>query len=72
MIKVKDEQGNEIPGLYKDSRGVIVVKDDAQHRRYVKEKRQAEIINNLVKEVSELRQLVNDLIESQRLSSKDK
>lgn len=68
MIKVKDEQGNEVPGLFKDSRGVIVVKDDAQHRRYMKEKNQAEIINNLVKEISELRQLVDELIESNRKS----
>lgn len=62
MIQVKDQQGNIVPGLFKDSLGNIVVQDDLDYRRYNKEKKQAETINNLVKEVAELRQLVNHLL----------
>lgn len=63
MIKVKDHNGNEIPGMYKDSLGNIVVKNDDEYRRYVKEKKLVETINNLVKEVSELKKTVSQLLE---------
>lgn len=64
MLRVKDENGNIIPGLFKDSIGSIIVKDDSNYNAYVKQKQQQEIINNLTKEVSELKGLIEKIISS--------
>lgn len=64
MISVKDQNGNIVPGLFKDNLGTIAVKNDAEYRRYLREKKQAETINNLMKEVSELKVVVESLSKS--------
>lgn len=64
MLNLKDENGNVVPGLLKDNRGAIVVKNDAEYQRYMIEKKRQETINNLTQEVSELKDIVNQLITS--------
>lgn len=62
MIKVKDEFGNVVPGLFKDSLGNIVVNDQSDYNRYIQERQQTETINNIIKEMRTLKQAVNELI----------
>jgi len=61
MIKVTDERGNEIPGMYKNINGALIVNNNDDYRRYAREKKQAETINSLVKEVSELKTTIEVL-----------
>lgn len=64
MIKVKDERGNEISGMYKDVTGALIVHNDEEYRRYVREKKQTETITKLTKEVSELQTMVLKLTQT--------
>lgn len=68
MIKVKDENGNTIQGLYKDQRGCIIVEKNNEYDRYVLEKKQQETINNLTNEISELKDLINKIISSNEIN----
>ena len=62
MLRVKDENGNIVHGLYKDQRGAIVVEKSSDYERYMLEKKRQETINNLSQEVSELKEIVHNLI----------
>lgn len=62
MIKVRDENGNVIPGLLKNDLGAIVVEQTSDYQRYLTEKKQQETINNLSKELSELKDLISSLL----------
>lgn len=62
MIKIKDETGHQLTGLFKDERGNIIVKNDVEYRKYLQSKQQQETINNLSKEVSDLKNMMQDLI----------
>lgn len=63
MLRVKDQSGNIIPGLFKDSLGNIIVKNDSEYDKYIQMKQQHEIINNLTKEVEELKQIIFSFID---------
>lgn len=62
MLRVKDENGNIIQGLYKDPMGSIVVEKNSDYERYLREKQQQEAINNLKQEFSELKAIIQNLI----------
>lgn len=62
MLRVKDENGNLIPGLLKDGLGNIIVKNDAEYNRFKLERQQQEAINNLTQEISELKLIINKLL----------
>lgn len=62
MIRVKDQSGNIIPGLFKNGIGALVVKNDSEYDKYIQTKQQQEVINNLTQEVSELKTMVQNLI----------
>lgn len=66
MKRVKDTQGNIIPGLFKDSTGALVVRDAAEFHKYKRQQQiaaqQAEQIKSLTDEVSALKDLVGQLI----------
>ena len=64
MIKVKNQNGIVVPGLYKDNLGTIAVKNDAEYLKYKREKNQLETINNLTKEISDLKIMVESLSQS--------
>lgn len=62
MIKIKDNSGQVMSGIFKDERGNLIVKNDIEYRKYLQSKQQQETINNLSKEVSELKSMMQDLI----------
>lgn len=70
MIRVKDSQGNIIPGLFKDASGAIVVSDTTEFNKYKRQRdlalEQANQIRDLKTELSDLKQLVQQLLESKR------
>lgn len=47
MIKVKDASGNVLPGVYKDSRGSVVIKNDEAFSRYTQEMKSARALKQL-------------------------
>ena len=63
MLRVKDEFGNIVPGLFKDGLGNIIVKNDSEYNKYIHAKQQHEIINNLTKEVEELKNIISSFID---------
>lgn len=63
MLRVKDQSGNIIPGLFKDSLGNIIVNNNSEYDKYIQAKQQHEIINNLTKEVEELKQIIFSFID---------
>jgi len=62
MIRVKDHQGNIVPGVYKNSLGAIIVKNDS----LLEENRRIHRITFLENKVNELTQLVYTLLNNQR------
>lgn len=62
MIRVKDQDGNVVPGILKDVLGNLVVNDVAEYNKYKREKDSAEQINELKSEVDQLKQLVHALL----------
>lgn len=62
MIKVKDDSGHVMSGIYKDERGYIVVKNDVEYNKHVRSVQQQETINKLSQEVSQLKEMMSELI----------
>jgi len=62
MIRIKDNSGNIIPGIYKNSLGVIVVKNESA----LEENRRIHLITSLENKVNELTQIVLTLLNNQR------
>ena len=62
MIQVKDESGNLVPGLLKDSLGAIVVERGYDYNKYIQERKRLDQINNLESEVKELKSLIYQLL----------
>lgn len=60
MLRVKDESGQIVRGVYKNSLGAILVDNQTEYEKY---KRQQETINTLNKKVDELTSLVHQLLE---------
>ena len=65
MIRVKDHSGNIIPGVYKNSLGAILVKNDSA----LEENRRIHRIASLESKVDELTQLVYTLLNNQKVNS---
>lgn len=62
MMKIKDDSGHVLSGIYKDDRGYIVVKNDSEYNKHLRSVQQQETINKLSQEVSELKELMSNLI----------
>lgn len=62
MIKVKDESGAVINGVYKDNLGNLIVGDVKEYNKYMYEKQQQEIINNLKEDVNSLKSMLTTII----------
>lgn len=69
MLRVKDESGNIVAGLFKDNLGNLVVNDNKAYNTYLKSKQQQETINNLSKELTELKELINNLLANSVINS---
>lgn len=64
LIKTKDAQGNEVHGVYRSPTGGLVVKNDAAYQKYLREKEQAEKINRLEEDITEIKNLLKQLVQS--------
>lgn len=62
MIRVKDQLGNVIPGVYRNSAGTIVIKNESA----LEENRRIHKVAKLETEVQELSKLVQMLLNNQR------
>ena len=63
-MRVKDKNGNIIPGLLRDESHALVVSDKEGYRRYILEKERVEKINSLEAQVKYLDAIVNNLLAS--------
>lgn len=63
MRKVKDQNGNVLHGVVKQGIGGLVVTDEQQYQKYVREKQFAQKMNDLENEVSELKDMVKSLLQ---------
>lgn len=64
MIRVKDHSGNIVPGVYKNNLGAIVVKNEPA----LEENRRIHRIASLESKVDELTQLVQTLLNNQKVN----
>lgn len=62
MIRVKDQLGNDIPGVYRNSAGTIVIKNESA----LEENRRIHKVAKLETEVQELSKLVQTLLNNQK------
>ena len=62
MIRVKDLGGNIVPGVYKNSLGAIIIKDD----KALDENKRAHKIVSLEKQVEQLTTMVSLLLNNQK------
>ena len=70
MIRVKDENGKIVEGVYKDPLGNFIVKRDSEYKKH---KQQQEVINRLNDRVDSLSATVERLFKIvETLSTKDK
>lgn len=69
MIRVKDEQGKIIEGLYKTSVGSLVVKPEAEYKKY---RQQQEVINRLTSKIDDVSSTVEQLKELIMTLTQDK
>lgn len=65
MKKVIDQNGNILPGIVKGNIGGLIVTDETQYQKYIREKESIQKINGLENEVQQLKELVECLIKSQ-------
>lgn len=59
MIRIKDQSGNIVPGLYKNELGAIVVNNNAEYQRYMQAKHQVEAINKINEDIDRQEQAIN-------------
>lgn len=62
MHKVKDQNGNIIPGIVKSDVGGLIVTDTERYYKYMREKESIQKINNLEHEIQQLKELVQTLL----------
>lgn len=70
-MKIKDNSGQVMSGIFKDERGNLIVKNDLEYRKYLQSKQQQETINNLSKEVSDLKSMMQEILSTLKNSSND-
>lgn len=58
MIRVKDENGNIVDGIYKDSLGTIIVRKESEYKKH---KQHKEVINRLTDKIEHLSTTVDKL-----------
>lgn len=66
MIKIKDDSGHVMSGIYKDERGYIIVKNDVEYNKHLRSVQQQETINKLSQEVSQLKEMISELISTMK------
>ena len=61
MLRVKDESGSILNGLYRDDVGAIVADETEEYKRYILEKQRLEQINNLSSDITNLKSEMSDI-----------
>ena len=69
MMRVKDENGKIVEGVYKDSLGNIIVKKETEYKKY---KQQQEVINRLTDKIERLSDTVDQLAKLVMVLTKEK
>lgn len=59
---VKDQDGNIVKGLLRNSSGGLVVNDEIEFNKYKREKESVNRVKHLEEELDQLKQLVQTLI----------
>ena len=69
MIKIKDQFGREIPGLYRGKNGSLIVQDELSLSRYKKQKEHRELMTTkldlLENELQDLKSILKQLLKKQ-------
>lgn len=63
MKKILDENGKEIPGIFKDRLGSIVINDDRAYKKYLAELNKVDEIRNLKEEILQLKKQMKTVLE---------
>lgn len=61
MLRVKDENGSVVPGLYRTPGGAIISEETEEYKRYLVEKQRLEQINNLTSDITNLKTEMSDI-----------
>ena len=61
MLRVKDEDGSILNGLYRDDVGAIVADETEEYTRYILEKQRLEQINTLSGDITNLKSEMSDI-----------
>lgn len=61
MIRVKDQAGNIVPGVFKDALGTIVINNNHEYKQYLKDRQSTESINSLNNEIQKQKDLINNI-----------
>ena len=61
MLRIKDESGNILSGLYRNDVGAIIADESEEYHRYLFEKQRLEQINNLSDDVNSLKSEMKDI-----------
>jgi len=61
MLRVKDEDGSILNGLYRDDVGAIVADETEEYKRYILEKQRLEQINTLSGDITNLKSEMSDI-----------
>ena len=61
-MKVKDQNGNIISGVFRTKHGGLIVSDQSAYDKYIKESEQAKRVLNMEKQIEELKSLVAQLL----------
>lgn len=55
MLRIKDDNGSVLTGLFRNNDGSIIAEPDESYERYMSEKKRIEQINNLTNDVESLK-----------------
>jgi hypothetical protein len=61
MLRVIDENGNVLEGLYRNEVGAIVIDDHEEYEKYILEKKRLEQINSLSSDMDTLKSEMSEL-----------
>lgn len=61
-MKVKDQNGNIISGVFRTKQGGLIVSDQTAYDKYIRTSEQAKKVLNMEKQIQELKSLVAQLL----------
>lgn len=61
-MKVKDQNGNIVSGVFRTAQGGLIVNDQSAYDKYIKESEQAKRVLNMETQIADLQCLVAELL----------